>query len=85
MSSFQDILARNKQTETERHTESSVEGEGVREIDRDLVSTVDLWCNPEDGVTVVNNVTRLNVDTDGVVTCLDVRVGEVCHSPATHL
>ena len=55
------------------------------ETERDLISTVDLWCNPEDGVTVVNNITRLYADTDGVVTRLNTWVGEVCHSPATHL
>jgi len=56
-----------------------------REREKDLVATIDLWCNPEDSVVVIDDVTRCDVDTDSVAECLYVRINEVCKTPATHL
>jgi len=68
---------RDRQTDrqTERQTERVI----------DLVSTVDLRCNPEDGVAVINDVTRNNIDTDSIAGRLDVRIDKVRHTPTTHL
>jgi len=58
-----------------------------RQTDRvtDLVAAVDLRCNPEDGVAVINDVTRNNIDTDSIADRVDVRIDKVCHTPTTHL
>ena len=62
---------------TDRHTDRQTDRQTDRETDRqrdrqrdrhtDLVPTVDLWCNPEDGVIAIDDKIIVYVHTNSVI------------------